>query len=88
MNTMHALARMNRVMANESFSERETDVLELIAIGMSNREIAQAINVSEKTVKQHIVNIYQKLSLTRTDGGNSRVLVALFAIRHGFVVPQ
>jgi DNA-binding NarL/FixJ family response regulator len=87
MKTLNALQRMNDVAVNDSLSERETEVLELVAIGMSNREIAHAMSVSEKTVKQHVVNIYQKTNLSRDDGGNPRVLLALYAIRAGLVAP-
>jgi DNA-binding NarL/FixJ family response regulator len=87
MKTVDALGRMNRVEVVDTLSAREIEVMELVAIGLSNKEIAVAMCVSDKTVKQHIVNIYEKLSLTNS-AGNLRVLLTLFAIRHGFVVPQ
>jgi len=52
---------------------REREVLQLIAQGMSNAEIAAALFISEHTVKNHVSNIYRKL------GDNDRTRVALLA---------
>ena len=54
---------------------RETEVLRLIARGQSNKEIAAALGVSEKTVKTHVSNILQKLHLS------DRTQAALYAVR-------
>ncbi len=56
---------------------RESEVLELVATGLRNKEIAARLFVSEKTVKTHLTHIYQRLGL------KDRVEVALYAIRHG-----
>ena len=58
---------------------REREVLELVATGLRNKEIAARLFVSEKTVKTHLTHIYQRLGL------KDRVEVALYAIRHGLV---
>ncbi|MCD8500854.1 MAG: response regulator transcription factor, partial [Bacillaceae bacterium] len=51
----------------ETLTTREKDVLNLLAKGQSNKEIAQQLYVSEKTVKTHVANILQKLEVkTRT----------------------
>ena len=51
----------------ESLTQRETEVLHLLAQGLGNKEIAAKLFVSEKTVKTHITNILQKLDVkTRT----------------------
>jgi len=63
----------------EPLSERETDVLRLLARGYSNKEIAQELTLSEKTVKTHVSNILGKL------GVPSRTQAALFAVRTGLV---
>ncbi|MEU8545236.1 response regulator transcription factor [Streptomyces sp. NPDC048717] len=60
-------------------TEREREVLGLIADGRSNREIARALVLSEKTVKTHVSNILMKLDLA------DRTQAALWAVRHGMV---
>lgn len=58
-------------------TEREREVLTLIAAGRSNREIARALTVAEKTVKTHVSNVLMKL------GVQDRTQAALYAVRHG-----
>ncbi|WP_030799400.1 response regulator [Streptomyces sp. NRRL S-337] len=60
-----------------SLTDRESEVLGLIADGRSNREIARALVLSEKTVKTHVSNILMKLDLA------DRTQAALWAVRHG-----
>jgi DNA-binding NarL/FixJ family response regulator len=60
-----------------SLTDREREVLCLIADGRSNREIARALVLSEKTVKTHVSNILMKLDLA------DRTQAALWAVRHG-----
>ncbi|WP_251076665.1 response regulator [Streptomyces benahoarensis] len=60
-----------------TLTERESEVLGLIADGRSNREIARALVLSEKTVKTHVSNILMKLDLA------DRTQAALWAVRHG-----
>ena len=56
---------------------RERDVLRLLAAGKSNREIAEALYISERTARTHVGNILGKLGL------HSRSAAASFAYRHG-----
>jgi DNA-binding NarL/FixJ family response regulator len=63
----------------QELSARELDVLRLIAQGMENAEIAAALHISPRTVKNHVSNILAKLGLP------SRVQVAIYAVRHGLV---
>jgi NarL family two-component system response regulator LiaR len=63
----------------EELTERELDVVRLVAQGRSNHEIAQALVISEKTVKTHISNILGKLQL------EDRTQLAIYAIKHGLV---
>jgi DNA-binding NarL/FixJ family response regulator len=58
-------------------SPRELDVLRLIARGMENSEIADALNISRRTAKNHVSNILNKLGLP------SRVQAAIYAVRRG-----
>lgn len=60
-------------------SERELDVLRLVAQGLSNKEIADALNLSEHTVKTHLANILAKLHL------RSRAHAAAYAVQAGLV---
>jgi DNA-binding NarL/FixJ family response regulator len=63
----------------ETLTERETDVLMLIAQGLSNKEIARDLSIGEKTVKTHVSNILGKLGVL------SRTQAALQAVRMGLV---
>jgi len=66
----------------ETLTERETEVLRLIAQGMGNKQIARVLHVGEKTVKTHVSNILAKL------GVQSRTQAALYAVRIGLVSPE
>lgn len=61
---------------------RETEVLRLIAEGLRNREIAERLVISEKTVGNHISNIFSKLQV------NDRSQAILLALRGGLVGPE
>ncbi len=63
----------------EALTERETDVLRLLARGQANKEIARNLAIGEKTVKTHVSNILAKL------GVQSRTQAALHAMRVGLV---
>jgi two-component system, NarL family, response regulator LiaR len=63
----------------EQLTPREMDVLRLIAKGKSNKEIADALIVSEKTVKSHVSNILSKLHLA------DRTQAAIYALRQRLV---
>ena len=60
-------------------SDRETEVLRLIANGKDNAEIAQELHISPKTVKNHISNILMKLQI------ENRIQAAVYAVRRGLV---
>jgi DNA-binding NarL/FixJ family response regulator len=63
----------------EPLTERETDVLRLLAQGCSNRDIAHTLNIGEQTVKTHVGHVLHKL------GVSSRTQAALHAVRIGLV---
>ena len=67
---------------SEPLTERETDVLRLLAQGKSNKEIARELHIAEQTVKTHVSHVLDKL------GVPSRTQAALYAIRAGLVSPQ
>jgi len=63
-------------------SEREVEVLRLLATGLPNREIASILFISEGTVKTHVEHIIQKL------GVSDRVQAVVWAARHGILPPE
>lgn len=63
----------------EGLTKREMEVLKLIAEGLYNKEIADRLTISEKTVKNHVSNIFRKIDVS------DRTQAAVFAIRSGYV---
>ena len=63
----------------EALTERETEVLKLLARGQANKQIARNLYIGEKTVKSHVRKILMKLSV------RSRTQAALYAARYGLV---
>jgi NarL family two-component system response regulator LiaR len=66
----------------EALTERERDVIQLVAQGCSNQEIAKKLVISEKTVKTHVSNILSKLNL------EDRTQMAIYAIKNGLAGPD
>jgi two-component system, NarL family, response regulator LiaR len=83
--TPQAAARLMQALSApespEALTERETEVLRLLAQGQSNKQIARALSVSEQTIKTHVSRILAKL------GVQSRTQATLYAIRTGMVSP-
>jgi DNA-binding CsgD family transcriptional regulator len=78
------LARVDSLLANASgdthgLTERELEVLRLVAAGKSNREISAALVISEHTVARHVQNIFAKLNVS------SRTAASAFAFEHDLV---
>ncbi len=63
-------------------SEREADILRLLAQGHANQQIAEALEISEKTVRNRLSEIFSKLRL------NNRTQAALYALREGIATLQ
>jgi DNA-binding NarL/FixJ family response regulator len=68
-----------RTVPGETLSEREIEVLRLMARGAANKEIASALFISESTVKTHIANIFQKLDV------NDRTEAVTTALQKGII---
>ena len=65
--------------AEESLTPRELEVLECLARGLSNREIAEELSVSVRTVTTHVRNVLDKLHLA------NRTQAALYALERGII---
>ena len=63
----------------DMLTKREIDVLKLVAEGRLNRDIANTLQISEKTVKNHVSNIFKKIHV------NDRTQAAVYAIKNNFV---
>ena len=63
----------------KNLTKRELDVLKLLAVGMYNKEVGKRLEISERTVKNHVSNIFKKLGVT------DRTQAAVFAIRNNLV---
>ncbi|MGO4790038.1 response regulator [Paenibacillus sp. 2KB_20] len=63
----------------DKLTRREQEVLQLIASGMNNREISEALFITEKTVKTHVSHLLDKLGVA------DRTQAAIYALKHGIV---
>lgn len=63
----------------EGLTKREIEVLKLLAEGLFNKEIAYKLNISERTVKNHVSNIFKKIN------ASDRTQAAVFAIRNNLI---
>lgn len=68
-----------KVPSGEQLTERETEILQLMARGAANKEISAQLSISESTVKTHISNIFQKL------GVNDRTEAVTQALKRGII---
>ena len=66
----------------ESLSERESDILKLIAGGLSNKEIARNLAITPETVKSHVKHIFTKLNVERRAQAVSRAQILGLAGTH------
>ncbi|KOR89790.1 response regulator [Paenibacillus solani] len=69
----------DETMLLDKLTRREQEVLQLIASGMNNREISEALYITEKTVKTHVSHLLDKLGVA------DRTQAAIYALKHGIV---
>jgi DNA-binding NarL/FixJ family response regulator len=74
-------ALRGRPVLPDGLTQREAEVLALVAAGRTNREIAAALVLSQKTVARHLSNIFAKIDVT------SRTQAAAYAYEHGLATP-
>jgi DNA-binding NarL/FixJ family response regulator len=74
-------ARQDLPVRAEPLTAREQEVVKLVAEGYTNKQIAETLVISEKTVERHRANILEKL------GMRDRVELTRYAIRHGLIEP-
>ncbi len=78
----HAIKYMPKVTAlgqREKLTVREKEILQCIALGMSNKDIANKLNLSQRTIKNYLAEIFSKLRV------NSRTEAVICAARSGFI---
>ena len=75
----HEVTDLARVLT--PLTHREVEILQHVAAGLANKEIAHKLSISERTVKNHLSNIMEKLHV------NSRTQAAVYALRSGLVPP-
>jgi len=73
--------RPDLALVTTPLTAREVEILQHVASGLANKEIAQRLAISERTVKNHLSNIMAKLHV------NSRTQAAVYALRSGLVPP-
>jgi putative nucleotidyltransferase with HDIG domain len=73
--------RLERAAWPRGLTDREIEVLRLLARGRTNKEIASALDISPRTAQHHVIHIYRKIER------NSRAGAALFATEHGLLDP-
>jgi NarL family two-component system response regulator LiaR len=79
---LHSIQNPVQEPHDDGLTERENEILRLIAKGLPNQQIAKELSISERTVRTHVSNILRKLHLP------NRTQAALYAIREGLVTPD
>ena len=69
-------------MTNHELTEREKQVLKLIAQGLTNKSISHQLSIAEATVENHIHSIYEKLNIS------NRSQATAYAFQNGFVLSE
>ena len=79
LSVMNDTVKTSKAVLNEGLTKRELEVLKLLAEGLYNKEIAYKLSISEKTVKNHVSNIFKKI------GVSDRTQAAIYAIRNNML---
>lgn len=77
-----ALASVVPTPPHDALTPREIEILTLLATGMANEQIAYKLSISEKTVRNHLSNLYEKLEI------DDRSQAVLYAVRNGLAEPE
>jgi len=80
--TKQSQERLPMQVVSSELTKRECEVLALVARGYTNKQIAGALYVTEKTARNHVSHILEKLQLSRRSGA------AAFAVEHRLVPPR
>jgi two-component system, NarL family, nitrate/nitrite response regulator NarL len=78
-NLQASMATALREPSRDPLTPREREIVELVARGLRNAEVAKKLGITEDTVKSHLNNVFQKLNV------RDRVQLTLYALRHGIV---
>ena len=78
---LHLAGEQSRASTGSPLSDRELEVLELAAQGLTNREIAKRLSISARTVEAHLTHVYNKLGVA------SRTQAVVSAIQRGLIRP-
>jgi len=78
-NLQASMASALREPPRDPLTPREREIVELVAHGLRNAEVAKKLGITEDTVKSHLNNVFQKLNV------RDRVQLTLYALRHGII---
>jgi DNA-binding NarL/FixJ family response regulator len=78
-NLQASMATALRDPPRDPLTPREREIVQLVAHGMRNAEVAKKLSITEDTVKSHLNNVFQKLNV------RDRVQLTLYALRHGII---
>ena len=74
-------AKLVHRVQEEALTDRETQILELLAKGLSNRSIGVALHISESTLRNHLTVIYKKFGVSNRHG------LLGYVLQHGLLLP-
>ena len=80
----HVSSTSGRILpaGRDVFTDREKQVLEMLVVGRSNKEIGSALSIEERTVKAHVAKLMRKV------GASNRIALSVHAVTHSLVRPK